>query len=636
MNILFVNMPFSYLWPSLGVSLLKGNLERLGHRARVEYLNLRFTKYIGEHGYDVIAANQWPSQLLVGEWVFSHCLFPDHGGDGSRYLELVGREYPNDFSPQMLELLWRSRAAAGPYLDECFAAVDWGSYDLVGFTTTFHQNIASLALAARIKDRFPHVRIAFGGANCEDVMGLQLHRSFPFVDFVCSGESDLSFPALVRSLAEGDDGHNIPGIISRRNGVSVTSSLTPERVQHMDDLPYPIFDDFFEQHRQLGIETEPLLPVETSRGCWWGEKQHCTFCGLNGLAMTFRAKSPKRAREEICELAHRHRVSKVHTVDNILDMGYFKHMLPDLRDQHLDLHIFFEVKSNLSREQVKLLRDAGVNAIQPGIESLSSDVLRLMRKGCSALQNVQLLKWCKEFGMGCSWNLLYGFPGEDPGSYEAMAGLIESLYHLEPPDIYSPIRLDRFSPYFTKPDALGVRNVRPNRWYRHVYDLSEDELANLAYYFDFDYADGRNPDAYTDDVRAAVRNWRASSGKRLLLYTDEGDRLVIWDFRPNAVQTTTLLSEAERAVYLLCDQNQSLAAIQAVARPLGLTDADTAALLQRLVSLRLMATADGRYLSLAIPMPQRDAGQAVVSRLTRDLATELFAVSAPAFGEGRP
>jgi hypothetical protein len=39
MNILFVNMPFSYLWPSLGVSLLKGNLERLGHRARVEYLN---------------------------------------------------------------------------------------------------------------------------------------------------------------------------------------------------------------------------------------------------------------------------------------------------------------------------------------------------------------------------------------------------------------------------------------------------------------------------------------------------------------------------------------------------------------------------------------------------------------------
>jgi ribosomal peptide maturation radical SAM protein 1 len=352
--------------------------------------------------------------------------------------------------------------------------------------------------------------------------------------------------------------------------------------------------------------------------------------------MTFRAKSPKRAREEICELAHRHRVSKVHTVDNILDMGYFKHMLPDLRDQHLDLHIFFEVKSNLSREQVKLLRDAGVNAIQPGIESLSSDVLRLMRKGCSALQNVQLLKWCKEFGMACSWNLLYGFPGEDAGSYEAMAGLIESLYHLEPPDIYSPIRLDRFSPYFTKPDALGVRNVRPNRWYRHVYDLSEDELANLAYYFDFDYADGRHPDAYTGDVRAAVRNWRASSGKRLLLYTDEGDRLVIWDFRPNAVQTTTLLADAERAVYLLCDQNQSLAAIQALARTLGLTDADTAALLQRLVSLRLMATADGRYLSLAIPMPQRDAGQAVVSRLTRDLATEVFAVGAPGFREDCP
>jgi ribosomal peptide maturation radical SAM protein 1 len=627
MNILFVNMPFSYLWPSLGVSLLKGDLERMGHRARVEYLNLRFTKYIGEHGYDVIAANQWPSQLLVGEWVFSHCLFPDHGGDGSRYLELVRSEYPNDFSPQMLELLWRSRAAAEPYLDACFAAVDWGSYELVGFTTTFSQNVASLALAARIKASFPHVRIAFGGANCEDVMGLQLHRSFPFVDFVCSGEADLSLPMLVRCLAEGGDGHNIPGIISRRNGVSTTSSLAPERV-HMDDLPYPIFDDFFEQHRKLGIETEPVLPVETSRGCWWGAKQHCTFCGLNGQAMTFRAKSPARATQEISDLSRRHGLSKIHMVDNILDMRYFKEVLPQLRDQHLNLHIFTDVKANLTRDQVCALRDAGVNALQPGLESLSSSVLQLMRKGCTALQNVQLLKWCKEYGVACCWNLLYGFPGEDPASYESMISLIESLQHLQPPDVCAVIRLDRFSPYFKTPKELGIFNLRPYRWYSEVYDLPEEDLTNLAYYFEFDFADGRDPEAYAKGVRAAVQRWRETSGNRLLVYTDEDDRLVIWDFRPNAVQTTTALTGAERAVYLFCDQNQSLATIQAKARPLGLADAGTAELLGRLVEARLMARADGRYLSLAIPMPASAAAEAVVSRLTRSLASDVVGTTA--------
>src|SRR5262249_27504112 len=151
-----------------------------------------------------------------------------------------------------------------------------------------------------------------------------------------------------------------------------------------------------------------------------------------------------------------------------------------------------------------------------------------------------------------------------------------------------------------------------------------EDLAGLAYYFDFDYADGRNPDDYTEGVREAVRRWRASSGNRLLVYTDEEERLVIWDFRPGAAHTTTALTGAERAVYLFCDQNQPLSPIQAMARPLDLSDTETSTLLQRLVDTRLMATADGRYLSLAIPMSQPAAAGAVVSRLTRGLAPTGF------------
>ena len=38
---------------------------------------------------------------------------------------------------------------------------------------------------------------------------------------------------------------------------------------------------------------------ETSRGCWWGERMHCTFCGLNGATMSYRSKSPRRAVDEL-------------------------------------------------------------------------------------------------------------------------------------------------------------------------------------------------------------------------------------------------------------------------------------------------------------------------------------------------
>jgi radical SAM superfamily enzyme YgiQ (UPF0313 family) len=69
----------------------------------------------------------------------------------------------------------------------------------------------------------------------------------------------------------------------------------------MNSLPYPDFDDFFDELKnQIEVKrTEPILSVETSRGCWWGEKFQCKFCGLNGSTMKYRSKSAIRAVEEI-------------------------------------------------------------------------------------------------------------------------------------------------------------------------------------------------------------------------------------------------------------------------------------------------------------------------------------------------
>ena len=80
--------------------------------------------------------------------------------------------------------------------------------------------------------------------------------------------------------------------------------------------------------------------------------------------------------------------------------------------------------------------------MQPGIESLIDDVLKLMRKGVSALHNVQLLKWCKEIGVKPHWNVLWGFPGEPAAEYERLARVVPWLRHLPPPRGFGPIRLN--------------------------------------------------------------------------------------------------------------------------------------------------------------------------------------------------
>jgi ribosomal peptide maturation radical SAM protein 1 len=621
MRLLLVNMPFSTVRPALGVSLLKAHLAGIGVPARIEYLNMRFSKRLGGAAYFHIS-EVTPSELLTGDWVFAHCLSAATGASANEYLAMVRERAPRAFGEEAVDGVLRARSLAGPFLDDCLREVDWPAYDLVGFTSTFGQNVASLALARRVKERHPGLRIVFGGANCEGLMGLELHRAFPFVDFVCSGEADLSFPRLVRRLAGGGGGRadDIRGVVWRRDGVSRCTDLQPERPLDLDDLPYPIFDDYFEQLREVGPEIMvdeadiSGLPFETSRGCWWGEKHHCTFCGLNGSSMAYRAKSADRALTEILALADRYGVTELSAVDNILAMSYLRDLLPALKARGLGLTLFYETKSNLTREQVRLLRDSGVRAIQPGIESLSTHVLALMRKGTTALQNIQLLKWCREFGVSTIWNLLYGFPGEEAADYEESARLMDALHHLPPPlGGLVPIRVDRFSPFFSNPEGLGLRSLRPDRSYRHVYDLPDEALAELAYYFEYDYAEARRPDEYLDPVRRAMDRWCAARGNRGLVYTDNGTTLGVCDFRPGVRRLWTPLTGARREVYLFCDQQRSLHQIEAFAAALAVAADEAQAFLTEMVERRLMVTADGRYLSLAIPVSPEPAPAAAAA-----------------------
>ena len=149
--------------------------------------------------------------------------------------------------------------------------------------------------------------------------------------------------------------------------------------------------------------------------------------------MRFRSKSPPRVLDEFAQLARRYRSFRLEAVDNILDIAYLKDLFPVLAATETGYEIFYEVKANLSREQLRLMAQAGVTHIQPGIESLSSNVLLLMRKGVRAIQNVNLLRWSQYYGIHVSWNILWGFPGETQQDYAEQAAVIPDLFHLPPP-----------------------------------------------------------------------------------------------------------------------------------------------------------------------------------------------------------
>lgn len=118
-------------------------------------------------------------------------------------------------------------------------------------------------------------------------------------------------------------------------------------VHNLDELPYPDFDDYFARWAisPLRAQIDPLLFYETSRGCWWGQKHQCKFCGLNGNSLAFRSKSPRRAVGELRHLVERYGVHKACSADNIFDHRYFDTFLPMLQEAKLNLGFVYEMKA---------------------------------------------------------------------------------------------------------------------------------------------------------------------------------------------------------------------------------------------------------------------------------------------------
>ncbi len=558
--VLLVSMPFGPLAsPSLGLSLLQAGLKRKGIEAPIRYFGLDFVRRLGAGDYRAIVRRRF-NQDLLGEWVFAEALQGQPLDQEAYFREIYLGGNPDHAKSLRTRVrdsegLWiriqAMREEAGPFLEACVENILAAEPALVGFTSVFEQTAASLALAKRLKARRPELVIAFGGANAESPMGEALFEAYPFLDVVVSGEAEHSFPEAVARWSE-------EGRFPKFPGYSIRPSLRGEPVEQslqeapLDELPVPDFTDFLDQAMGLDIG-EIRLPFEASRGCWWGAKQHCTFCGLNGQSMAFRSKSAGRVLEELRDLVRRHPGHPVSLVDNILDMAYFKTLLPTMAEEGPHLELFCEVKANLTKAQLRLMKSAGFAHIQTGIESLSDQVLALMRKGLRGLQSLQLLKWSAEVGPTPMWNILFGFPGEDPGEYDRMAAWVPRLSHLKPPDICLRIRLDRYSPNFDEAASRGIVDVRPYPAYRAVFGLPDSLLSRMAYFFAFDYADGRDPVAYAGPLLEAVEAWQEASGQASLLMVDRGESLWVLDSRPGAAAPLHVLGGLEAWVLRACD-----------------------------------------------------------------------------------
>lgn len=610
-DICFVLMPYAAVErPSAAFGLLKAACNEVGVEVSVIHANLLFAEEIGLARYQFLVHQ--PARQLTGDWTFSPAAFPGCDLGEEDYLRLVAGS-----DERSRRVLLQARRMTSAFVDRVARRVLAERPRVVGSSATFQQHVSSLAVLRRVRELAPEVVTVLGGASCDGSMGAANHEMFPWLDYVCSGDGD----AIIRELAPLllQHGRSIPaaklppGVIGPKRALlhSTSSSSGGQRatLTNMESQPIPDYSDYFAALKAspLGQYVTPALPVESSRGCWWGQLHHCTFCGI-GPDMEYRSKSAERMLRELAALSETYGTRRFLVLDDILDAQYYRTVLPRLAEQGAPYTLNYEIKANVRRHEVELLARAGVLWAQPGIESLHDGALGLMKKGTSCLTNLQLLKWAREYGLRIGWNFLFGIPGEQTDWYSEVRAWLPQVHHLPAPLGMSRVAYYRFSPYFDRSSSYGL-TLSPVAEGQHVYPLEQEKLARLSYYF----ADAAPDPTGSPEHRALeehVEEWRRledSASPPVLSAEDRGgEELRIVDTRRCRTAPEHVLRGAARLVQRACD-----AALTAdgVARHIAGTEGvelrseeiDTA--LRQLVERKLVLQHNERYLGLAARGP---------------------------------
>lgn len=301
-----------------------------------------------------------------------------------------------------------------------------GEYDLVGISATspiFHK---AVTLAQRLKDRQCRAPVVIGGEHLNIFRKDAFHDAF---DYAFYGESDFTFAAFLKIIAEGSrDFSSMRGFIYRKEG-EVIETPPAERINDLDRLPFPAmhvlkFDRYvmtfakFKQRR--------YLPILMTRGCPF----KCAFCSEPLTNPHVRFRSAANVVDEMEKWASELGITHFFFMDSNLTLK--RALAEGLCHEILrrNLKITFEgwTRANLvDKPLLALLKSAGLIRMSYGIESGDPEILKIIHKEVSQDDMRKAFAITDELGIEPACSVMLGLPGETRESVNRTIAFVRSI-----------------------------------------------------------------------------------------------------------------------------------------------------------------------------------------------------------------
>jgi radical SAM superfamily enzyme YgiQ (UPF0313 family) len=361
------------------------------------------------------------------------------------------------------------------FVDHSLENGDLADVDVAGFTVNFYQWILNSYIWSALKHLNPNIQIVVGGlATREDAQAFM--EVYEDVDFAVWGEGEVPLRELVVRIEDKDTLSEVPRLVYRKKGVLTSTERVGDFRPEL--LPRADHTDYFERINEYGLTISSAIPIVGVRSCRWNK---CKFCGVN-RGVTYYERPVQHVLDEIEYQSRRHATHRFVFLDT--DFGrkrdadfraLLKGLLSSVDRRKKPYHMWVTISPTvLTREYVEMMSKIRMH-IQIGFEALSDPLLRGMKKMHRVAENIQALKFGKDYGVDVSGsNIIRNLPDErEQDVIESMENLkylrfFLPWYHLTP----SELSLYKGTDYYNETSLDELKTT----W---VVNVLYEELENL-------------------------------------------------------------------------------------------------------------------------------------------------------------
>ena len=612
-DVVLVQMPYYWPGPSLALALLKSDMNARGIKSRIRHSNLYFRDLIKKQPDNYFVKHFLSKAAWKWEYLFSAFTpFKPAASPEERILAFANDikaagalPVPfDDYTAALNEGYSEFISSVGEFLEREAEIILSMKPAVVGFSITTEQRNASFAMCRLLKEKNPDIITVVGGGFCDEEIAGQLLRCIPDIDYVYTGEGDGKFAEGMELILAGKEDElceEIPYFCSR------TKSCAAYILEDLNQAPVPDYDDYIEDLRsvQYAKEAEFVPVIEGSRGCFWGEKGRCRFCGLHYIheGLKYREKEPERVWKEIDCLAEKYQAKEFVFSDCIMSRRFIA-QLPDNPPENRKDYVFFtDCRTDLTLNEMKKLKANGFTKLQPGIEAIQDDILKHMNKGATALKQIGFLKNAAICGINCRWTIICGLPGEKNEWWTEMLEIMKKIHHLPPPRKLTNMMLSRGSEFDLHFDEFTDTEKKIFPLFAAAMPDDEEFVRKTS---DWYMMPGVATDPLIfDALFCETEKWKADfyAGSSLF-YRAFSDNLVIYDKRSKDDPSVYFMSGLEKEVFMLTDSPVSIDMLKSRIKERSGAKEDLSEIdriLKEMEEKNLLIRTGNRVLNLALP-----------------------------------